>query len=293
MILNSHSALPRILILATISLLAGTAPQPLAQGQAQAAGQAASQAANQTAVRTGIRALVDAVYNGEKPSEIEKKGQELLASIGGSNQPAGAPVSSGAGTGAASGAATGAEPATDPDILRSEIEYLVARSWNEAGEKKKAITLFDSAIAHAEASLARSETARGLLALTRATAEVCLLKDMIYLMNNGPKISRYAKRILELDPGNPGASLILASSKAYPPAIFGGNPREAIESVGALLASGADRFEKDQKFDAMTCLGTACDKLGRKDEAKLWFGRALELYPGNNYARTMLVQVSK
>ncbi len=211
--------------------------------------------------------LRDAVYNGAQPGEVEKTAQSLIEET-----------------------KIQALGEIDRFLILARIEYLLARSWNEAGDKKKAMLHFEAAMDNALLSMTSGEHPAGVMALTKPLSELCLLKNMGFLIANGPKISRNAKKILDMDAGHPGALIILANAKAYPPAIFGGNPKEAIEEMEALLKAREEGFEKDDLFDIRTCVATALLKLGREDEARFWFEAALELYPGNKYA---LVELSK
>lgn len=185
--------------------------------------------------------------------------------------------------------------ATELALALARAEYYAARAWKDAENKTKAIPHYEEAIAQARAALAAGETAPRLMALMKPLSELCLLKDMAFLIANGPKISQYARRVLALEPGHPGALTALAAAKAYPPVIFGGNPKEALAEMEALLArhSGAvpgdgAGLAKDELFDLRMCAGTACEKLGRKAEAAAWYRKALELYPTNAYAREQL-----
>jgi tetratricopeptide (TPR) repeat protein len=215
-----------------------------------------------------LYALRDAVYDGARPAEVEKTAQSLIGET--KTQPLGE---------------------IDRHLILARIEYLLARSWNESGDKKKAIPHFEAAMDSALLSMESGEHPAGVMALTKPLSELCLLKNMGFLIANGPKISKNAKKTLDMEPGHPGALIILANAKAYPPAIFGGNPREALEEMEALLRSRDEGFEKDDLFDIRTCVATALVKLDREDEARIWFKAALELYPGNKYALAELAKI--
>jgi len=171
----------------------------------------------------------------------------------------------------------------DRNLVISRIEFLNAKSWNDSGEKKKAIPHFEAAIEAGWRSMAGGEHPAGIMAVIKALSELCLIKDIGFLIANGPKISQYADKILVMKPGHIGATLTLAASKAYPPPLFGGNPQEAIEKIATLILNHAEGFEKDELFDVRVCIGTANARLDRKTEARFWFMAALELYPHNAY----------
>jgi len=242
----------------------GAKAQPLAGVLAAApnspAGKALPPGVNPAFIAS-LYGLRDAVYQSAPPEEVESAAQSLAQAAKAQNL-----------------------DAIDENLVLARIDYLAARAWNESGDKKKAIPHFEAAMRYAQSSMNSGEHPAGLMALMKALSELCVIKDLPFLMANGPKIAPYAKKILAMEPGHPGATITIASSKAYPPAIFGGNPKEAIALLTALIASHPEGFEKDELFDIRACMGTAALKLGRKDEARYWFGAALELYPRNGYA---------
>jgi tetratricopeptide (TPR) repeat protein len=249
-------------------------PLALAFAFALAAGKAAAQegGALPQALAANMDSLRDAMYMSAAPETVESEAARLAAALRAASLP---------------------EP--ERALALARAEYYAARSWKEVDKKAKAIPHYEEAIVQARAALAAGETAARIIALMKPLSELCLLKDMAFLVANGPKVGQYAKRALALEPGYPAALIAIAASKAYPPAIFGGNPKEGLAEMEALLArqSGAvpgdgARLAKDELFDLRMCAGTACEKLGRKTEAAAWFRQALELYPGNAYAREQL-----
>lgn len=224
-----------------------------------------------------LSALRDAVYDSASPADIEAAAdaaQAMLPSDG------------------------------ERDLFLSRIEYFLARSLNENGEKKKAAQGFGAAVAAADRYLdglqtrnakvgdAAEETA-GLLAKAKALSELVILKDVVFLIANGPKVPALAKRILELEPDNVGARLIVASSKAYPPAVFGGDPKEALRLARELMELHPQGLAKDELFDLRACFATAYEKLQDKANAAAWFAAALELYPRNRYALDQMGKLKK
>ena len=238
------------------------------------AANAATQARNPLppSIIAGMEALRDAMYMSASPETIENDAERLISALR---------------------AASLSE--ADRALAIAGAEYYAARAWKEVENKTKAIPHYEEAIVQARAALADGETAPRIVALMKPLSELCLLKDMAFLMANGPKIGQYAKRALVLEPGYPAATIAIAASKAYPPAIFGGKPKEALSEMEAFLAlqSGAvpgdgAKLAKDDLFDLRMCMATAYEKLGRKAEAAAWYRQALELYPANAYARDQL-----
>ena len=179
----------------------------------------------------------------------------------------------------------------DKEFILSRIDYFLGLSCSEAGDRKKAIPLFESALAHARAS--GEDTAPALLAAALALSQLCSLKDIIFLISNGPKVLQYAQKILDTEQNNPAAALIQAQAKAYAPGIFGGDPAKALVQLDGISAAHPEGLEKDALFDLRVCRGTSLEKLGRKEEARTWYRAALELYPGNLYAQDCLAKASR
>jgi len=261
------------LLLAALSLAA-------AQAMAQGAGQGAIQGAAPSPARPPIQypadflaamhGLRDSVYESHEPLEVERTAAALALSAG----------------------SQGLDE-TSLSLALSTMEYLAGRSWNEAGDKKKAIPHFEAAVTHARLAMKSGEYPAGLMALTKPLSELCLLKGMGFLIANGPRISENARKILAMEPDHAGAIVTLAAAKAYPPPIFGGNPAEAIARLTELLAARGSAFEKDELFDIRTCMGTAEAKLGHKPEARAWFEAALALYPRNRFALAELEKATR
>ncbi|HOV94878.1 MAG TPA: hypothetical protein PLT87_08355 [Spirochaetales bacterium] len=232
---------------------------------------------NGTDLGAALKTLRDLVYNNASPEQVTSLASDALKAAQKLGSPTGSTVNASA----------------ESLIAQSKIEYYIARSWLEHDDKKKATTYFETALKHAEQAGKSAETAESLYANVRSLSQLVLLKGMPYLLANGPKIEPTTKKILSLEPDHAGAQVMLASAKAYPPATFGGEPKEAISKIQNLLSTHKGGFEKDTLFDLRACMGTAYAKLGDKALASFWFKKALELYPQNIYAKTELEKLQK
>jgi tetratricopeptide (TPR) repeat protein len=179
------------------------------------------------------------------------------------------------------------------NLALARIDYFLGRALKEGGDKKKALERFEFSLASAQRALVAGETNPGLLAAAIALAELCSLRDLGFLVANGPKVLQYAQKILDTEQNNVGAGLIQAQSKAYAPGIFGGDPAKAITQLDRIASANPGNLEKDELFDLLVCRGVALEKQGRKADAKASFSAALELYPGNLYARDCLAKASR
>jgi len=227
-------------------------------------------ALSQSAVQAFL-VLRDSVYNGAAPESADAQAGSLLKSIGGQQL-----------------------PAYDRALLEARIAYLAGRSWNDHKNKKKAVPWFEQAIDAAYSMIALSgETPTALVALAEPLGELSILKDLGFLISNGPKVGQYANKALETEPKNIKAWLLKASALAYPPTIWGGNYKKALETYAAVLPMAEQGLPKDALFDIRVGIATAYANLKLSEHAAWWFGAALELYPQNPYATNELEKLAQ
>ncbi len=215
--------------------------------------------------------LRDSVYNGAASESVDAQAGSLLKNIDGQQV-----------------------AAEDRALLEARIAYLVGRSWNDHKNKKKALSWFERAVdaAHTLISLV-GETPTALVALAEPLGELSLLKDLGFLISNGPKVGQYANKALDIEPKNIKAWLLKASALAYPPTIWGGNYKKALETYAAVLPLSQSGLPKDVLFDIRVGIATAYANLKLPEHAAWWFRAALELYPQNPYATTELEKLAR
>jgi len=216
--------------------------------------------------------LRDGVYNGAPPETIESQATYLLDAI---NKFSG--------------------PESDRQLLRSRIAYYAGRSWNDHKNKKKAIPWFEQAVATAQELLnLEGETPRALVVYAEPLGELCILKDVVFLIVNGPKVGQSASKALKSDPDNVRALLLTASALAYPPPIWGGNYTKALETYAEIFRiAPPSGLSPDALFDLRVGIATAYANFKCPEQARWWFETALELYPGNLYATGELEKLKK
>ena len=223
----------------------------------------ADSAADQAAVRLGSEALRDAVYNSEALNRIEALYRDAVERL------------------EKAGLTRG-----DQELWRSRIEYMVARGYQALDDKKRSVTHYEAGLASLEVLAPDRISSESWRMTSECISQLCLLKGVGYAVANGPKVSVYAEKALALDPKNIAARIIIAASKIYPPAMFGGNPRRGIELMREALSFGT--AERDDLFNIYSGIGLAYGKLKDVVEARRWLAMALELFPGNSYARAEL-----
>lgn len=260
----SRALLPALCLLAWASAKTAWAEAPL-EAAAQAPTALAGPFSANPSLAAALAALRDAVYEDLSPAQAQPLA-ERAAALAATLPP------QGLGPGLA-------------ELARARADYYFGRLLNEYGEKSQAIARFESALSEARAATAAGAGNPALLAEAQTLSQLCTLKDLVFLVANGPKVLQIAKKILDTEQNNPGASLILAQAKAFAPPIFGGNPSDALASLDALAAAHPQGLEKDELFDLRVCRATALERLGRRAEAAAAYRSALQLYPGNRYAR--------
>lgn len=208
-------------------------------------------------------ALRDDVYNGATPESVDAQATSLLKNL-----------------------VVQKLPEDELALLTARISYLTGRSWNDHKNKKKAIPWFERALEAAKTMVAlNGETPTALVALAEPLGELSILKDIGFLVSNGPKVGQYADKALKSDPENIKARLLKTSALAYPPPIWGGNYKKALENYATILRMTSAGLPKDVLFDIRVGIATAYANLKLTEHAAWWFASALELYPQNLYAK--------
>lgn len=221
---------------------------------------AADNAGGPVAVRTAYEELRDAIYNSETPDRFVALYERAIDVLGDVDL-----------------------PEADRLLWRSRIEYMVARGYQAVEDKKQAIAHYESGISFLDRLQPDRVSSESWRMTSECVSQLCLLKSTAYVITNGPKVSTYAEKALALDPRNAAAKVIIAAAKVYPPAMFGGNPKRGIELMQDALATGT--ADRDDLFNIYSGIGLAYGKLKDTENARRWLEKALELYPGNAFAR--------
>jgi len=139
-------------------------------------------------------------------------------------------------------------------------------------------------------ALELGEFSEGYRLLSQTVSNLCLIKGTAFILANGLDVERYARKALELDPHNGKAKILLASSKIYPPRIFGGDPQQGIAIMEQALQ--APDLDNADRFDILSGIGFAYQKLKDYRTARLYLKRSLEIFPDNRFANEKLKELS-
>ncbi|MCX7774566.1 MAG: hypothetical protein N2067_00485 [Spirochaetaceae bacterium] len=208
----------------------------------------------------------DATYNNLDPGDIESRVRELEKLI------------------TITGIAT-----REALLMQSRAWFLAGRAWKDQGDnreiKHKAVECLETSLGYAEALLSfDGETPHALVAKAEALSELCLLKDLTFLLRYGPLVGNLASKALAQDPCHLRAAILKANALAYPPPLWGGNYRNALAQFAQILQWYGNGMPPDSLFDVRIGIATAYHNLKMPEHAAWWFTRALDLYPSNMYA---------
>ncbi|MCR4938610.1 MAG: hypothetical protein K5930_00715 [Treponemataceae bacterium] len=167
--------------------------------------------------------------------------------------------------------------------------YLMSRICGNAGDKKRAEKLCDTAFDYAEEALDENENAETLLIYTNSIAQNCTVKSFFYVITQGIRVNGLAKDILEYNPRCASAMYLRDAQTIYAPAPFY-NYKDGIECMKAILADSSAEFEPYDYFDVYTSLAYALINSDKKDEAAPYLAAAAKIYPGNSTLLQLMKQ---
>jgi len=173
-------------------------------------------------------------------------------------------------------------------IMLSRCEYMMGRAYAYEEKKEEARIHYDEGINYAERALKLRESAEAWVMLAENISQSCIVRPASYAMANGLKIERYSKNALEIDGKNAAAQLLIAVRWVYAPTPFH-NYNRGIQMLSDLRNNSV--MEKDDEFNAYLATGYGYMQQKNSTQARLWLLRALEIYPTNKYAQSLLAKL--
>jgi tetratricopeptide (TPR) repeat protein len=177
----------------------------------------------------------------------------------------------------------------DPDTVIAHYNDTVRGKWHSLRDyysaRENALEMYTRAHRLAERYLRLSFDSRGCRLYAEVAGQMVLLNDIGFLIKTGPQIRKYIEKAIELDPSNTKARILYAGEKIYTPRLFGGNPKEGIEML--LEIDTSCERDREDRFNIYSGIGYAYAALGERNQARRWFLRAGEVYPGNVFAKGM------
>ena len=170
-------------------------------------------------------------------------------------------------------------------VVLSRCEYMMGRAYQYEDQKKEAIARYDEGIRMAERALEIQKSAEAYVMLAENISQSCVVRPTSYAIANGLKVEKNAKNALEIDGRNAAAKIMIAVRWVYAPAPFH-NHNKGIEMLTAI--SNENNMEKDDMFNVYLAIGYAHIQRKNNAQARSWLSKALEIYPTNKYAQSLL-----
>lgn len=172
-------------------------------------------------------------------------------------------------------------------IAQSRLEYIMGRAYSYEGDSDKAALYYDKGEALAKKALDIKETAPALLMYAENISQNCSVKGVGYAISMGTKVQGLAKDVIKMEPKN-GAALYMNSCQyIYAPSPFH-NYKKGIKELLALYEDKSNVYEKDDLFNITSAIGYGYMQRKEYEDARVWFNKALEYYPGNKFVKGLL-----
>ena len=175
-------------------------------------------------------------------------------------------------------------------LMRSRCEYMMGRAYLDEKRKDEALACFEEGMAQARASLDAAASPEAYVMLAENLAQSCIVRPVSYVMIHGLDVERYAKKALNLDPGNAAALYLVASRWVYAPAPFQ-NHRKGIQMMEDILNTYDARLDKDDRFNVNIAVAYAYVEQKKFPEAAPWLNRARSVFPSNKFLQELLDKI--
>jgi len=173
----------------------------------------------------------------------------------------------------------------DQYIVLSRCEYMMGRAFLYEERKNEASDRFGEGMNFAQRALDVQPSAEAWQMLAENLSQACAVRSVGFAMSNGLNVEKYAKNALAIDPRNAAAQIMIAARWVYAPAPFY-NYRRGLEMMNAI--PNASNMQKDDTFNVYLAIGYTYIQQKNNAQARGWLERALEIYPTNKYAQSLL-----
>lgn len=170
-------------------------------------------------------------------------------------------------------------------VTLSRCEYLIGRAYQDNERNDEARPHYLEGMRLAEEVTQTAPNAQAWLALAENLSQACSLGPWTYTVANGLNVEKYAKNALSYDSRNAAAKYLIAARWVFAPAPFN-NIKKGIEMMQEIL--NTCDLGKDDVFNVNSAIGYAYIQQKKYADARPWLLKALELYPTNKYAISLL-----
>ena len=166
---------------------------------------------------------------------------------------------------------------------------MMGRAYQFEERNREAADRYREGIRWAEMALEAQESSEAWQMLAENLSQLIAARSSTaFAMANGLRVERYARNALAINSRNAAAQYMIAARWVFAPSPFN-NLRRGITMMRAILTEGD--MDKDDRFNVYSAIGFAYIQLRRPDDARPWLQRALEVYPTNQFAQSLLAQL--
>ncbi|MDR2097219.1 MAG: hypothetical protein LBP37_01695 [Spirochaetaceae bacterium] len=166
--------------------------------------------------------------------------------------------------------------------MLSYCEFLIAKAYMAEKDDSVAEARFQNGFNYADSSVKDKPSSNAYRMMAENLSQLCTLKPTAWVIANGLKVERYAKKGLEYDKRNGACAFLIASRWVYAPAPFS-NVKKGIADMKKIL-SGAYDLQKEDYFNVYYSIAYGYNRNKQTEEVKPWLEKALAIYPENKNA---------
>jgi tetratricopeptide (TPR) repeat protein len=167
----------------------------------------------------------------------------------------------------------------------SFCEFLIAKAYQSENSKEDAIRHFERGFDYAGDSVKIEPSSGAYRMMAENISQLCTLKSTAWVIANGLRVERYARKGLEYDKRNAACAYLIASRWVYAPQPFN-NINKGINELKEILTGSYD-IQKDDYFNMYYAIAYAYNRNKQPAEMKPWLEKALAVYPANRDARNL------
>ncbi|MCL1992446.1 MAG: hypothetical protein FWG66_05825 [Spirochaetes bacterium] len=174
---------------------------------------------------------------------------------------------------------------SDLFVMLSRIEFMMGRAYQNDERNRDAANRYSEGLRWAERALQEGPSAEAWEMMSVNIAQSSVVRSTLFAMTNGLRVERYARNALAINSRNATAQHMIAGRWVFAPAPFN-NLERGLDMMKAILSESD--MDDHERFNTYAAIGFAYVQMRRPQEARPWVARALEIYPTNKFALSLL-----
>jgi tetratricopeptide (TPR) repeat protein len=172
-------------------------------------------------------------------------------------------------------------------IMLARIENLMGQAYQRERRNDEAAAYFERGEAFAQSAHRLQQSSETWYVQAESLALLLSVRGFAFQVANGMRFMNMINRAISLDPSNFEAIYLSASSNIFANPPFR-NLRKARNLLGEILENNFADMPKDVRFNVYYAMGVIYQIQRNRNEARIWFERALSLYPTNKDTQNRL-----